>query len=170
VRRCLSCNYCVNPLRAGERIARSAAFETYVRELERACRRHGVRFRCRTEASPALLGGFDRVVLATGARYRLRAGPLVRQLLDAGAGKTRVARRLFARPEVRSWFYYCARSGTSQQALAAVPRGLHVVVIGDAGRAGTAREAVATAFRAALLAEDRPGAQMSLPAAQPPST
>jgi dimethylglycine catabolism A len=244
VRRCLSCNYCVNSMRAGERIscavngaagrelafadprpphgeriavvgagpaglsyaslvaegnrvevlereaepggafrytgkaplfgevaARGAAFEAYVRELERACRRQGVTFRYSTAASPALLAGFDRVVLATGARYRLGAGPLVRRLLDAGAGKTRLARKVFARPRVRSWFYYRARRGTAQQARAAVPAGPRLVVIGDAARAGTAREAVASAFRAALLGEEGgPGAQMSLPAAQPPST
>jgi 2,4-dienoyl-CoA reductase-like NADH-dependent reductase (Old Yellow Enzyme family) len=138
-----------NGVRADE-----AALLAYVAELERECRRKGARFHYGADvgAHQTLVQAADRVVVATGARYRLGAGPAVRWVLETGLAKSRLGVRLFASERVRDWLYYRVRAGTG----AAVARRLHlhpdkVTVIGDAGRAGKAREAIAAAFEAALL-------------------
>jgi len=86
-------------------------------------------------------------VLATGARYRLGLGPLVVSLLEAGWGKSRLARRIFRSTRLRDWFYHRARRST-------LPgmgnmSGKEVLVIGDALSPGKTREAIASAYRAA---------------------
>jgi len=96
----------------GEVVARPAVLETYVAEPNGPVGRRCVTLRYGSRASPETLVGFDRVIVATGARYRLGTGPLVRRLLDAGVGWRRRARRLFAHPAVSAFLYYRARRGT----------------------------------------------------------
>jgi pantothenate kinase len=102
---------------------------------------------------PDVLASYDRIVVATGAKYRYGLGALVPRLLDAGWGRSALARRLFNMPAAREWFYYSARRGTAQAIGGIARSGQKLVVIGDARSAGKGKEAIADAFRAALQAE-----------------
>jgi len=132
--------------------AREQPFLKYVADLERGCKECGVEFRYGTDVlrQPDLLAPFDRIVVATGAKYRYGLGALVPGLLDAGWGRSALARRLFDSRAVREWFYYSARRGTAQAIHAIARPGQKLVVIGDARSAGKGKEAIADAFRAAL--------------------
>lgn len=127
----------------------------YLDDLEAACRAKGVQFRMNTDAlgRPEALVGFDRIVIATGARYRYGIGPLVLRILEGGFGNSAPMRRLFAKPAVRDWFYYRARRPTGDGLAARLPAGTRIVVIGDAKTAGKTKPAVLSAFEAALRPE-----------------
>ncbi len=139
----------------GEVEAREEPFLDYVAELERACREKGVGFRHGIDVTgePRILEGYDRVVFATGARYRYGLGSLATRLLDSGLGKSMPGRRLFTSGRLRNWLYYRARRGTGPAMRRLARADQKVVVIGDAASAGKARDAIDSAFRAALLAE-----------------
>lgn len=138
--------------------AREASFDRYLAQMQQACRERGVEFQFGIDSlrRPELLDRFDRVVIATGARYRYGMGSLVKRLLDAGFGRSALCRRLFASAGLRHWFYYRARHGTGEAAAALARPGRRVTVIGDAKRAGKSKDAIADAFRAALLADNAP--------------
>src|SRR6185437_5695635 len=59
------------------------SFERFIAQLVETCAQHGVRFRLGTDVAraPALLAGFERIVVATGARYRWGLGPAAMRLL-----------------------------------------------------------------------------------------
>jgi dimethylglycine catabolism A len=141
--------------------AAESTFTAYIQELERDCRRKGVLFRFGTEATAEDLRGADVIVVATGAHYRFGLGGFVPRVLQTRAARGRVAERLFASPRVRDWLYYRLRSGQGAQLARALPvePGTEVVVIGDAARAGKAREAITSAFEAALQPTAVPLAQ-----------
>jgi len=140
----------------GEVEATEESFRTHIAELERACRQKGVDFRNGIDVTrePQILESYDRVVFATGARYRYGLGFCVPRLLDLGFGKSRLVRRLFASRRLRNWLYYGARRGTGSDLQQLARADQKVVIIGDAAQAGKARDAVDTAFRAALLGGD----------------
>jgi hypothetical protein len=100
---------------------------------------------------PALLAPFDRIVVATGARYRFGLGPIATLMLDLGAGRWPGFSKAFSAPKLRDWFYYKARRGTAEAFVRLAKPGQSVVVIGDAVRAGKSKQAIASAFEAALL-------------------
>jgi len=131
--------------------ADEGSLNTYIAELERACRQKGVTFKYGIDVFqfPQTLRDFQRVVIATGADYRYGIGPLVRWLLEAGLGKSPIVRWLFSSVRVRNWFYDGARSATGDTRRAPANPGQRVVVIGDAARAGKSQQAIASAFRAA---------------------
>jgi hypothetical protein len=54
-------------------------------------------------------------------------------------------------PKVRDWFYYRVRSGTADRFKGLARSGQIVTVIGDAAKPGKSKEAIASAFEAALL-------------------
>ena len=131
--------------------AEQSSLDAYVDELERACRQKNVQFRFDTRITDvaAIAEGFDRVVVATGARYKAGLAGLATGLLRLRVGKTALARRAFSSARVRDWFYYDARRSV-------VPNlgkldGGQVLVIGDAARPGKTREAVESAFKAAFF-------------------
>jgi 2,4-dienoyl-CoA reductase-like NADH-dependent reductase (Old Yellow Enzyme family) len=133
------------------------SFETYIAELERSCRERGVEFRYGTDVveRPEVLAPYDRVVFATGASYRYGLRRPALALLDAGLGKSALARRLFAKPGLRQLLYYRLRKGTGEAMSRLASPGQKVEIIGDALRAGKARDAIDAAFRTALLADPR---------------
>ncbi|MDP8973220.1 MAG: hypothetical protein M3N45_08585, partial [Actinomycetota bacterium] len=139
----------------GEVEAAEESFRAVITELERACRDKGVGFRHGVDVTkePRVLAPYDRVVFATGAPYRYGLGRFVPVLLDAGFGRSALARRLFAPETVRNWLYYRARRGSGSDMRRLAKPDQKVVVIGDAVRAGKARDAIDSAFRAALLAD-----------------
>ena len=136
------------------------SFARYIDDLAAACRAKGVQFRLGADAAAAsvLLAGFDTIVIATGAHYRFGLRVFADWLLDTGLARAPGIARLFKSPSVRSWFYYKARRGTAPLFRRLARPGQRVIVIGDAARAGKSKEAIASAFAAALLganADDR---------------
>ena len=133
--------------------ANPASFERYVNDMAAACSKKGATFRYGIDVAqqPDLLRDFDRIVIASGARYRFGLGPLATLLLDAGAAHWPGLRNLFSHPRVRDWFYERARQGTGDAIRKLARPGQKVVVIGDAVVAGKSRPAIASAFEAALL-------------------
>jgi 2,4-dienoyl-CoA reductase-like NADH-dependent reductase (Old Yellow Enzyme family) len=131
------------------------SFTRYIDDLVAACRGKGVQFRLATDATAAsgLLAGFDTVVIATGAHYRFGLRPFANWLLDTGIARAPGIARLFKSPALRNWFYYKARRGTAPRFRHLTRPGQRVIVIGDAARAGKSKEAIASAFAAALLGE-----------------
>jgi 2,4-dienoyl-CoA reductase-like NADH-dependent reductase (Old Yellow Enzyme family) len=129
------------------------ALTTYIDELVRACLQKNVTFRfgVNVRQKPGLLTPFDRIVIATGARYRFGLGPIAKFLLTAGLARRPPLRSLFARPGLRDWFYFAARRGSDADVRRLVRPGQVVVTIGDAREAGKSKEAIASAFSAALL-------------------
>ncbi len=68
--------------------ANQASFDRYIERMVAACSHKGVTFRYGVDVAraPGELASFDRIVIATGARYRFGLGPLPALLLDRGAG------------------------------------------------------------------------------------
>jgi 2,4-dienoyl-CoA reductase-like NADH-dependent reductase (Old Yellow Enzyme family) len=129
------------------------SFTRYIADLVAACRAKGVQFRLASDAAAAsgLLAGFDTVVIATGAQYRFGLRPFANWLLDTGIARAPGIARLFTSPSVRNWFYYKARRGTAPRFRHLARPGQRVLVIGDAAHPGKSKEAIASAFEAALL-------------------
>ena len=136
-----------------EVVAAENSFDRYVARIVAACVHNGVAFRHGVDVAhaPDVLAGFDRIVIATGARYRFGLGPLPALLLDRGAGRWPGLRRLFSWPPFRDWFYHRARRSTGEDFRRLARPGQKVTVIGDAARAGKSQPAIASAFEAALL-------------------
>jgi 2,4-dienoyl-CoA reductase-like NADH-dependent reductase (Old Yellow Enzyme family) len=135
--------------------ANEKSFERYVADMVGACKTKGVEFRFATDAtaSPKILEPFDRVVIASGAAYRFGLGPFASGALDSGVARWPGFKQLFSSSKLRDWFYYRARRATGDR-LKALPRpGQIVTVIGDAVRAGKSKQAISSAFEAALLGE-----------------
>ena len=101
--------------------------------------------------APDVLAPFDRVVIATGARYRYGLGPIATTMLDRGAGRWPGFSRLLSASTFRDWFYYRARQGTADRFRRFTRQDQVVVAIGDAVQAGKSKPAIASAFEAALL-------------------
>ena len=133
--------------------ANPRAFERYIAALVAACEQKGVAFHYGVNVARALnlLEPFDRIVIATGARYRFGLGRMPVRLLELGAGHWPGVRRLFRSDAFRNWFYYRARQGTAETFRALAHPGQSVIAIGDAVRAGKSKDAIASAFEAALL-------------------
>ncbi len=132
-----------------------SSFERYVASQVGACMRKGVTFRYNTDVakSPDLLMPFDRIVIASGARYRFGLGPVARLMLDWGVARWPGFAQMFSNESVRDWFYHRARAATGDALKALARPGQKVIVIGDALAAGKSRPAIASAFEAALLGE-----------------
>jgi hypothetical protein len=62
-----------------------------------------------------------------------------------------VVSQIMTSPKVRDWFYYRARKPTAENFTWLAKPGQIVTVIGDAAKAGKSKEAIASAFEAALL-------------------
>jgi 2,4-dienoyl-CoA reductase-like NADH-dependent reductase (Old Yellow Enzyme family) len=129
------------------------SFERYIDDLVAACTRKGVEFRFNSDATerPEMLAPFDRLVIATGAAYRLGIGPIATNLLDWGIARWPGFAWLFSNPSFRDWFYYRGRRGTAERFHALARPGQIVIAIGDGVRAGKSKRAIADAFEAALL-------------------
>jgi dimethylglycine catabolism A len=133
--------------------ASERSFERYIADLVAACIAKGVKIRCEADVArePGLLAPFDRIVIATGAHYRYGFDPIATRLLDWGAGRWPGLAQLFSLDAVRDWFYYRARQGSAERFTRLVKPGQIAVVIGDAAHAGKSKQAIASAFEAALL-------------------
>ena len=129
------------------------SFTRYIADLTAACRAKGVQFHFATDAAAAgvLLAGFDCIVIATGAGYRFGLRTMTNWLLDSGLARAPGIARLLKSRSVRNWFYYRARRGSAPRFRHLALPGQRVIVIGDAARAGKSKEAIASAFAAALL-------------------
>jgi dimethylglycine catabolism A len=133
--------------------ANEKSFARYIADTVAACELKKVTFRLATDvtAQPELLAPFDRIVIATGAAYRFGLGALVPWALDNGISRAPGFARLFSSEKLRNWFYYQARRGSAERFKKLARPGQIVTVIGDAVRAGKSKQAIASAFDAALL-------------------
>jgi 2,4-dienoyl-CoA reductase-like NADH-dependent reductase (Old Yellow Enzyme family) len=133
--------------------ANDFSFERYVTDMAAACARNGVAFRYDTDVAnnPGLLAPFDRIVIATGADYRFGLEPVAKQVLDWGGGRWFGLSQLLSWAKLRDWFYYRGRCGTAERFKALARPGQKVIAIGDAIAAGKSKQAIASAFEAALL-------------------
>jgi dimethylglycine catabolism A len=132
--------------------ATPTSFRRYIEFMVLACERKGVTFHYGTNVARKrdVLAPFDRIVVATGASYFFGLGPLAMGLLDRGAGRWFGFSRLLSSPSVRNWFYYRGRRATAGRFKRLAIPGQIVTVIGDAARPGKSKEAIASAFEAAL--------------------
>jgi 2,4-dienoyl-CoA reductase-like NADH-dependent reductase (Old Yellow Enzyme family) len=133
--------------------ANPQSFARYIADMVAACQNNGISFRFNTDAGadPKTLEPFDRIVIATGAAYRFGLGALTIAALDSGLARAPGIARLLSSPKLRDWFYYRARRGTGGHWTARIRPGQIVTVIGDAVRAGKSKQAITSAFEAALL-------------------
>jgi 2,4-dienoyl-CoA reductase-like NADH-dependent reductase (Old Yellow Enzyme family) len=133
--------------------ANPASLERYIDGMVAACRAKGVTFRLLTDVInvPDELAPFDRIVIATGARYRFGFGEPAMAMLDIGAGKWFGLSQLLSDPKLRDWFYYRGRTATGDLFKGLANDRQIVMVIGDAAAPGKSKEAIASAFEAALL-------------------
>jgi 2,4-dienoyl-CoA reductase-like NADH-dependent reductase (Old Yellow Enzyme family) len=133
------------------------SFRRYIADLVAACKMKNVTFRFSTDVtvSPELLAPFDRIVIASGAAYRFGLGPFVRGMLDSGLARAPGVARLLSSWALRDWFYYRARRGTAENFKALARPGQELTIIGDALRAGKSKQAITSAFDAALLGNSR---------------
>jgi 2,4-dienoyl-CoA reductase-like NADH-dependent reductase (Old Yellow Enzyme family) len=133
--------------------ASDASFDRYIGDLVAACKRKGVtfRFRCNVASKPDVLTPFDRIVIATGARYRFGLGPIAAKVLDLGIGRWPLVSRLLSAQRFREWFYYKGRRRTADRFQQLAKPEQIVIAIGDAVGAGKSKEAIASAFEAALV-------------------
>jgi dimethylglycine catabolism A len=132
--------------------AKPQSFARFVTDLVAACEFKGVAFRFATNVSAKseLLARFDCIVVATGAEYRFGLKAFTNWMLDTGIARAPGLARLFASPALREWFYYRARRGTAERFRPSARPGQEILVIGDAARAGKTKQAIASAFDAAL--------------------
>jgi dimethylglycine catabolism A len=130
------------------------SFARYINLLVGACEQAGVTMRYGIDvgAQPELLEPFDRIVIATGARYRYGLGPLVKFALNTGIVRWPGMRKLASAPAFRDWFYYRAREGTAAALMLRLGSRKKIVAIGDAVKAGKSKEAITSAFEAAFAA------------------
>jgi 2,4-dienoyl-CoA reductase-like NADH-dependent reductase (Old Yellow Enzyme family) len=133
--------------------ASEQSFARYIDHLMQVCERKRVVFRLGTDITraPELLQPFDRIVIATGAKYRFGLGSVIPLLLDLGAGKWPGLRELFSRDALRDWFYYRGRLATAGSFKELARTGQKVMAIGDAVSPGKSKAAIASAFEAAFL-------------------
>ena len=133
--------------------ANEKSFERYIADLVSACGKKNVVFRFNTDvaAAPDLLEPFDRVVIASGAEYRFGLGAVVPRALESGTARLPAFAKIFSSSELRDWFYYRARRATGARFKTLARPGQIVTVIGDAARAGKSKQAIGSAFDAALL-------------------
>jgi 2,4-dienoyl-CoA reductase-like NADH-dependent reductase (Old Yellow Enzyme family) len=130
------------------------SFARYIDDMTQACSRKNVAFKFDTEIEkhPSLLAPFSRIVVATGASYPFGLGALSMGMLERGAGRWPGVSRLLKVEALRNWFYYRGRRPTGARFMPLARPGQFVTVIGDAARPGKSKEAITSAFDAALLA------------------
>jgi len=133
--------------------ANDKSLARYVDDLTAACAMKGVVFRLATDVGtdPTLLAPFDRIVVASGAAYRFGLGGIAGWMLDRGLARAPGFATLFSLPALRDWFYYRGRRATGTRFAGFARSGQKIQVIGDAALAGKSKQAIASAFEAALL-------------------
>jgi dimethylglycine catabolism A len=136
------------------------SFARYVDDMVAACKAKGVVFRFGIDvtADLTMLTAFDHVVIATGASYRFGLRRLATWALDKGVARWPGVARLLSNAALRNWFYYRARRATAARLRYMFWVGQRVTVIGDAAKAGKSKQAIASAFEAALLPKSGPQA------------
>jgi 2,4-dienoyl-CoA reductase-like NADH-dependent reductase (Old Yellow Enzyme family) len=131
--------------------ANEKAFKIYIASLVAICESKNVRLQYGKRASSDQLAPFDRIVIATGAKYRFGLGPLVCSLLDLGVGRWPIFAKMFSMPNLRDWLYFKARISTAKEFKTLLRPGQKLITIGDAVRPGKSKQAISSAFESALI-------------------
>lgn len=124
----------------------------YIAELVRECESLGGEIRLRADpvSTPGLLAAFSRIVVATGADYKVGAGPIIRSLLKTRLARKTPLRRFGSADLIRDCFYYHLRRPTGSDVVGRLPASDKIEVIGDAAVAGKSEAAIMSAYRAAF--------------------
>ncbi|MBO0753408.1 MAG: NAD(P)-binding protein, partial [Bradyrhizobiaceae bacterium] len=132
--------------------ARQAAFDRYIDSMVAACMYRGVvlLFGLDVVHKPEPLASYDRIVIATGARYPFGLSLFINLLFRHGLAGWPVLRGVFARTAFRDWIYYRVRRSTGIDNCGVAGPTQTTVVIGDALKPGKSRGAIVSAFEAAL--------------------
>jgi dimethylglycine catabolism A len=132
--------------------AQPAALFAYIEALERDCRAKGAEFRFGLDAErePAALGGFDRIVIATGAAYPAVSATMIGRLLPSGAAERWPLSALLSKGRARRWLYPGKRSPTGRRIASLLPPDVVVEIVGDARTPAGVRAATKSAITAAL--------------------
>ena len=135
-----------------EVVANQDSFDRYVQQLVAVCLGKGRQFRYRADVarSPELLAPFDRIVIATGARYRFGLGRIPPCCSTSAPAAGPACAAFSPRPHsaIGSTTRPVTPTGAQFQRLARP--GQKVTVIGDALTAGKSMAAILSAFEAAL--------------------
>ena len=139
--------------------AREAPLHVYAREMDRAAREAGAVIKYEFDAirRKIELAPFDRLVIATGARYRYGLGLVVPNALHLGLGRRQPLSGLLAKPALRHWFYSGARAPSGPRFASLARSGQNMTIIGDARRPGTAGDAIKDAYQAAYFPDRNRG-------------
>ena len=135
--------------------ARPDTLIAFIEGLASRCRELGATIELGTDPvrHPSRLGGFDHVVIATGASYPAGLGRAVGAALRTGLVRRSPLRRIAEWDGVRDWFYYRARSATGEAVKARLPAGISAETIGDALSPGKGDAAIISGFHAAYASE-----------------
>ena len=124
----------------------------YIQGLRVECEAKGVEIRtgCDPLSSPALLDGFEHIVVATGAQYPRGLAGIIHRLLVSGRIRKWPLEQFASRDAVRNWFYYKLRRPSGASASKSLAGKKSVEVIGDAAIAGKSEDAIKIAYCAAF--------------------
>ena len=101
-------------------------------------------------AQPDLLAPFDRIVVATGAQYRFGLGPIATPC-SIGAPAAGPGVPAVFDPGVSRLVLLPGAARNAERFTRLAKPGQIVIAIGDAVEAGKSKQAIASAFEAALL-------------------
>ncbi len=129
-----------------------SSFKHFARQLRRSAEFHGAQFKMSVDiqSQPDILQPFDRIVFATGAKYRYGLGVWVYLCLKTPLRHLAILDRIFQKTSFKNWFYTKARISltTDWQQLVGDQQKYHI--IGDANTPGKSDAAIHDAYVLAL--------------------
>ena len=134
--------------------ASERSFERYIADLAAACAQERRACSASRPTSPRCRACWRHSTASSSppAPLPLRPRPDRRPRCSIAApARWPGLQQLFSLNAVRDWFYYRARRGTAAQFTPLARPGQKVAAIGDAVKAGKSKQAIASAFEAALL-------------------
>jgi 2,4-dienoyl-CoA reductase-like NADH-dependent reductase (Old Yellow Enzyme family) len=129
-----------------------AAFHYFLEQLRQTCKIQGVHFQMgiHLEVNDSRLNGFDRIVIATGAKYRFGLSWLMNILLHPTISNAPWIQRIFSSDALKNILYYKARVSQLPTWIIKQKVAPKVHVIGDAKTPGKSDSAIQNAFSLAF--------------------
>jgi len=131
-------------------------FENFTNQLRKSAELAGVDFQMgidiqtHLQNQPNLLQSFDRIVFATGAKYRYGLGIWVNLILKTRLRHWSILDRMFQNETFKNWLYTQARVSSSNSLLGLVGSHQKSQMIGDALLPGKSDMAIRSAYLLAL--------------------
>ncbi len=129
-----------------------AAFHYFLEQLRQTCKIQGVHFQMgiHLEVNDSRLNGFDRIVIATGAKYLFGLSWLMNILLHPTISNAPWMQRIYSSDALKNILYYKARVSQLPTWIIKQKVAPKVHVIGDAKTPGKSDSAIQNAFSLAL--------------------